>query len=75
MERKLNLIELNEINFDIIKRYVDIDAKQFVSLLLSLKKFRTFSGSINLLNPGYNGLQYIPKKRTQNTKFWARRHC
>ncbi len=45
MERKLNLIELNEINFDIIKRYVDIDAKQFpgFKMLLSLKEFRTFS--------------------------------
>ena len=45
MEKKLNLIELNEINFDIIKRYVNIDPQQFLgfSKLLSLKEFKTYS--------------------------------
>ena len=45
MERKLNLIELNEINFDIIKLYVNANPQQFpgFSTLFSLKEFRTFS--------------------------------
>ena len=45
MERKLNLIELNEINFDIIKLYVNTNSQQFpgFSMLFSLKEFRTFS--------------------------------
>ena len=44
-EKKLNLIELNEINFDIIRQYVDLNPKQFpgFSKLFSLKEYGTFS--------------------------------
>ena len=70
MKRKLNLIELNEINFDIML-YVNANPQQFqVFDAFSLKEFRTFSEErYELIEPWIQWASVHTEKYIQNIKF------
>ena len=52
--KKINLIELNEINFDIVKEYISENSGQFPGFekLLDLESYETFSENVyNQIEP------------------------
>ena len=70
--KKINLIELNEINFDIVKEYISENSGQFPGFekLLDLESYETFLKMfITKLNLGYNGPPSIRVKHMTNIAF------
>ena len=70
--KKINLIELNEINFEIIQQYINKNPGYFqgfenFSILGVLKVHRKMSTSI--LNLGFNGHLYIHAKHMISIKY------
>ena len=70
-DKNLVLIQLNEINFDLVEKYIEKYNFNNIKKLFLKKKYNTSSEmNINYLSLGFNGFLYIVDYLQKSIKFF-----